>query len=113
MAQIDRLLPALFAQSGAELKLASGHGPLLEVAGRSAQITPRVLQPEHVRFLIGEIVDAVSLHQLEQQGGLDFVYGPSGFPHVIVSVRNWHVDQVQARLRPYASDALPAMTPAS
>jgi twitching motility protein PilT len=113
MAQLDRLLPFLFSQAGAELRLAAGHEPTLEVNTQKTRVTPRVLEAVHVRFLIGEIVDAVSLHQLEQQGFLDFVYVPSGFPQVVVSVRDWHSDTAQVRVKPYATDALPALTPAS
>ena len=106
MAQLDRLLSTMFGHAGAELVLSAGAQPELQVAGRRMVVVPRVLAAAHVRFLIGEILDDVNLHALENAGYLDFAYASPSFPQVLVSVRNWHDEQAAARLRPYKREAV-------
>jgi pilus retraction protein PilT len=102
MSQLDRMLPTLFAHPGADLILATGQEPTLRLEGRApVQLVPRKLEAAHVRFLMGEILDAAALAALEREGALDFVYAPAGHPRVTVSVRGWHEESPFARLRPY------------
>jgi twitching motility protein PilT len=102
VSQVDRMLPTLFAHAGADLVLATGQEPTLRLEGRApVQLVPRKLEAAHVRFLMGEILDASALATLERDGALDFVYASSGHPRVTVSVRGWHEESPFARLRPY------------
>jgi twitching motility protein PilT len=112
VSQIDRLLPTLFAHAGSELVLVAGSEPYLRTGDQKTVMVPRKLEASHVRFLLGEILDAGALDNLERLGSYEFIYAPPGSPRVVVNVRAWHEDRAQATLRAYAQPGpSPVVTP--